>query len=96
MYSVGVNTPDHAVMFANLAAMLTERVTSLVATLHAKDCSTVKALLSKLLSQLLSHPELVTRLLSILLLFHLYIVLNLCACIHAWIVMVNWALRTSF
>ena len=56
----GVNTPDHAVMFANLALILRERVTSLVATLRAKDCSSVKGLLSKLLAQLLSCPELVT------------------------------------
>ncbi|XP_070190846.1 origin recognition complex subunit 3-like [Littorina saxatilis] len=54
----GVNTPDHGVMFSNLAVMLRERVTPLVATLRSKDCTSVKALLSKLLAQLLSQPEL--------------------------------------
>ncbi|XP_076444955.1 origin recognition complex subunit 3-like [Babylonia areolata] len=54
----GVNTPDHAVMFSNLTSMLRERVSPLVASLRAKDCSSVKALLSRLLAQLLSRPEL--------------------------------------
>ncbi|KAK7492009.1 hypothetical protein BaRGS_00016673 [Batillaria attramentaria] len=57
----GVNTPDHAIMFSNLASILKERVTSLVATLRAKDCSSVKALLTKLLHQLLSLNELKPR-----------------------------------
>ncbi|PVD28825.1 hypothetical protein C0Q70_11420 [Pomacea canaliculata] len=54
----GVNTPDHAVIFSNLFAMLQARVTSLVATLRAKDCTSVKYLLGMMLKQLLALPDL--------------------------------------
>lgn len=62
--SLGVNTPDHAVIFSNLFAMLQARVTSLVATLRAKDCTSVKYLLGMMLKQLLALPDLVSRMSS--------------------------------
>jgi len=55
----GVNTPDHSTMFGNLVSMLRERVTPLVTILKAKDCPTVKAILTRTLAQLLDNTNLV-------------------------------------
>nr|CAJ38812.1 putative origin recognition complex subunit 3 protein [Platynereis dumerilii] len=55
----GVNTPDHSVMFSNLSTMLEERVTPHVALLRSKDCSNVKQIMSKTLSQFMENADLV-------------------------------------
>ena len=57
---IGVNSPDHAAMFSTLSAQLAEDVTTHIATLQARDCSTLKTLFTKLLTQLM-HNDLFVR-----------------------------------
>ncbi|XP_033113233.1 origin recognition complex subunit 3-like [Anneissia japonica] len=50
---LGVNMPDHTTIFMNLISQLKDGITPYIAQLSSKDCHTIKALLTKLVSQLM-------------------------------------------
>ena len=56
---LGVNSPDHGVMFKTLSTQLEENVTSHIAMLKARDCLTLKTLITKLLQLLMQNHNLV-------------------------------------
>lgn len=62
MLVVGVNMPDHNVMFGNLASQLKDRVTPHVAILRSKDCSNIKSIMAKTLSQIMQNNDIVSAL----------------------------------
>ena len=57
---VGVNMPDHDVMFNNMTTLIHERVTPHVAELRSKDCPNIKSIMTRTIQQLMGNVDVVS------------------------------------
>ena len=56
---IGVNMPDHDVMFSNMTSLIHQRVTPNVAVLKSKDCPNIKSIMAKTVQQLMENVDVV-------------------------------------
>ena len=57
--------PDHDIMFRNLASQLRDGITPHVAVLHFKDCSNIKSIMAKIVSQVMRNSDIVSLMLHL-------------------------------
>ena len=58
-FHLGVNMPDHDVMFSNMMTLIHERVTPHVAVLKSKDCPNIKSIMAKAIQQFMENVDVV-------------------------------------